>query len=362
MNDRQMLIDALKAQMAATGITVEDLAAGPAPSRLPTVADAVANIKAKNRYSPKTVKTYTTGWDLLVALHGDAHLDQLTFEDLEQVAEKARRNAGARWERRNVVRSADGRRTYDHDGQGAFESCVRAIRAVYTREYRKAGLAADQSPAKHVDIPTRKPNARRPLTRHELERTFEVAATGGDDPVLDVLLLRCGYELGARQEGLINLRLKDLNASRQTVTLDEKFGKKREQPTSRRLLQELEEMARERGASAPDDIVLRYRPRGGQAGRPLTSRRFDTLVQRIRDGDPTLEELHFVYHLLRHTIARRIERAAGKAVARRFLGHAPKGGDVTDNYTRTLDGETAAAWSEVMGESHPLAQRYDSTW
>jgi site-specific recombinase XerC len=239
---------------------------------------------------------------------------------------------------------------------------VRAIRALYTREYKKAGLPVEQSPAHQVDIPSRRPNARRALTRPELALAFEVASSGGDDPVLDTLILRTGYETAARQEGLINLRLMDLNRTRQTVMLDEKFGKKREQPVTLELLDALEAFARERGARDGEDHVLRYKPRGGRPGGRLTSRRFDTLVERVRDGDPTLAELHFVYHLMRYTIGRRIERVAGKAVARRFLGHAPKGGDVTDTYTRTLDGETAAAWSMVMGHPHPLAEDYDPTW
>lgn len=361
-NDRQALIDALRIQMAVAGVTPEELAGGAPASRLPTVKDAVANIKQRNRYSDNTVRTYTTGWDLFVAAHGDVALDRLTFEDIERVADRAQTAAAERWERRNAARREADRRTYDHDGQGAFESCVRAIRALYTREYKKAGLPVEQSPAHQVDIPSRRPNARRALTRPELALAFEVAASGGDDPVLDTLILRSGYETGARQEGLINLRLMDLNRSRQTVMLDEKFGKRREQPVTAELLDALEGLARDRGALVGEDHVLRYKPRGGRSGGRLTSRRFDTLVERVRDGDPTLAELHFVYHLMRYTIGRRIERVAGKAVARRSLGHAPKGGDVTDTYTRTLDGETAAAWSMVMGQPHPLAEDYDPTW
>jgi integrase len=363
---RTELIGFLTTQMQAAGITVADLRAGngaPPAATLPTVREAVANIRAKANYSAKTFKTYDTGWKLLDEAHGDQRLDELTFEDLEQVARTAQRNAAERWARRNEVRRQAGRRTYDHDGRGAFENCLRAVRALYVREYKKGRLPLEQSPAAQVDLPGRRPTARRPLGRRELKLVFEVASSGGDDPVLDTLIVRTGYETGARQEGLINLRLKDLNAKRQTVMLDEKFGKQREQPVSVELLAALERFARERGAVQPDDSVFRLKPRGGSSvGRPITSRRFDTLVQRVRDGDPDLEELHFVYHLLRHTVGRRVERAAGKAVARRFLGHAPVGGDVTDGYTKALDGETAAAWSVVMGEAHPLAEGYDPTW
>ena len=359
--DKQHILTALQVQMTAAGITTDELAAG-IVSKLPTVTDAVANIKKNNTYTAKTVKTYTTGWDLLVVHHGERHLDELTFEDIEQLAKLAKSDAEKLWERRNVPRRLDRQRPYDHDGSGAYESFLHAVRAVYKREYRKAERPVESSPVHRVDIPSRKASHRRPLARHELTRAFDVALSGGDDPLLDGLLLRTGYESGARQEGLVNLRLMDLDRQRQTATLDEKYGKKREQPITRELLDELVRFAHERGAIDPEDRVFRYRPRGGAPGRPLTARRFDTLRDRLRDSDPILGELHFVFHLLRHTIGRRISRVAGKAVARDFLGHAGASGDVTDGYTRALKGEVAAAWATVMGVDHPLADGYDSTW
>lgn len=360
-DEKQTVLAALRLQMLAAGITPEELAAG-AVSRLPTVKEAVANIENNNRYTGKTLKTYRTAWTLFVETHPNAHLDDLTFEDIETVAGQAQEHAAARWERRNQRRRAAGQLTYDYDGSGAFETAVRALRAVYKREYRKAGLAFEASPAHQVDIPSRRPNARRPLTRDEVRLVFDIATTGGDDPVLDGLILRTGYETGARQEGILNLRQKDVNRDRQTVTLDEKFGKRREQPVTIELLEELLTFAHERGARDPEDAVFRYRPRAGRPGTPLTSRRFDTLVTRLRGGHPDLEALHFVYHLMRHTIGRRIRKVGGKAVARDFLGHGSGSGDVTDGYTRSLRGEVANAWIVVMGVQHPLATDYDPGW
>lgn len=75
-----------------------------------------------------------------------------------------------------------------------------------------------------------------------------------------------------------------------------------------------------------------------------------------------LEQLLFVYPLSSHTIARRLSRCAGREVARDFLGDAGGSCDVTDGYTRTLKGAVAAAWSEVIGLSHPLADAQDPSW
>ena len=360
-HDREALIHGLRLQMDAVGVSPHELIDG-AVSAMPTVAEAVANIKVKGVYTAKTRKTYGTGWDLAVELHGDEALDRLTFEDIEMIARTARQRAAERWQRRNEPRREAGRRVYDHHGDGAYESCLRALRALYRREYEKAGRAVEQAPAYRVKIPTRKASSRRGLNREELRRAFDVAISGGDDPLLDGLIIRAGYELGARQEGLINLRLMDLNHEQQTVTLDEKNDKKRDLPISAQLLDELTAFARERGAEKDEDAVFRYRPKAGKPGRPLTSRRFDSLCTRLRDSDPQLEQLHFVYHLLRHTVARRLSRVAGDVVARDFLGHAGSSRSVTEGYTRTLQGEVAAAWAQVMGVDHPLANAYDPGW
>lgn len=156
--------------------------------------------------------------------------------------------------------------------------------------------------------------------------------------------IRGGYELGAGQEGLINLREIDLDFERQTVWLDEKFGKRREQPASLELMTMMRELGRERGAK-PHETLLRYKPRGKQTvGSPMTARRFDTLFKRARADLPWADEVQVGFHFLRHTMARRIERFAGKSVARTFLGHAPA--DTTDGYTGALDGESPSPGAE----------------
>lgn len=189
---------------------------------------------------------------------------------------------------------------------------------------------------------------------------FRVATTGGNDPMLDVVLIRGGYELGARQEGPINLREIDLDFERQTVWLDEKFGKRREQPASLELMTMMRELGRERGAK-PHETLLRYKPRGKQTvGSPMTSRGFDTLFKRARADLPWADEVQVGFHFLRHTMARRIERFAGKSVARTFLGHAPA--DTTAGYTGALDGEVALAWSRVTHGQHPLATAAEQGW
>ena len=352
-------IAALAKSHGLTPADIEGALAG-ATTDLPTVAQLVADLLDDNEYSPRTVKTYQTGWLLLEELYGERVCSDVTVKELRAAKAEAVRRAQERLVDRNVGRADKGLTPLDSTSHGAGENFVRAARALWQRAIDDHGLRPEDSPAAKVAVGKRPPSVRRrPLERHELEQVFAAAAGGGNDPMLDVLLVRAGFELGARQEGLVNLRIMDIDLDRQTVVLYEKGSKRREQPASRALLVALLDLASQRGASEPTDNVLRFRPRGGQPSRPITSRRFDTLYTRIRAELPAWAT-HVSSHWLRHTAGRRIERIAGEAVAGRFLGHKPS--SVTAGYTTTLDHEVAAAWSEAMGEPHPLADDTKAGW
>ena len=62
----------------------------------------------------------------------------------------------------------------------------------------------------------------------------------------------------------LSLRLCDLDDDNQLVLLREKGDNERWQPVSITLLTALRQHAAARGAAAPSDAVLRYKPTGGQ--------------------------------------------------------------------------------------------------
>lgn len=109
------------------------------------------------------------------------------------------------------------------------------MRAVFSRAH-KAGLLGS-NPALLVAKPRRLPNRRRALSQAELQDVWAAATATTKDPALDLLLLRFHLESEARRIGAINLRVRDLDSSRQTIWLREKFGSEREQPISRTLLE-----------------------------------------------------------------------------------------------------------------------------
>jgi integrase len=164
------------------------------------------------------------------------------------------------------------------------------------------------------------------------------------------LLIRFHLESGARREGALNLRLRDLDGRRSTVWLREKFGIEREQPISPSLLRALESHSSTRGATAAENSVLR-----GRSGRPITRRRYNTVFDRARTCLPWAERTPVSAHVLRHTAITAIERHAGFAVAQAFAGHSAS--SVTGTYTRARLAEVAAAVAALTGETHPLVEQ-----
>ena len=172
--------------------------------------------------------------------------------------------------------------------------------------------------------------------------------TTSHDPDLDVLMLRFHLESGARREGALNLRRRDLEADRATVWLREKGDSEREQPVSPTLLALLQRQIDARGGSHLDDQVFRTRN-----GTPITARRYDTIFERARPCLPWAYRTPVSAHVLRHTAITAVGRLAGYPVAQAFAGHAPP--SVTGRYLHASLSEIAAAVAILTGQLHPLA-------
>jgi len=327
-------------ELEAMGLTIEDLlavaghAGEPRPVG-PTVRDYVPVVA--EGYQPRSRQTYSSYWQLTVELLGDIALDRVSVDDLRSVADEAARRAG--------------RRRPGCDGRASRESCVAAMRAVFTRAH-KAGLV-QANPALLVEKPRRLPNRRRALSQLELNDLWAAVAATTRDPQLDLLLIRFHLESGARRMGAINLRVKDLDPTRQTVWLREKFGTEREQPIGRCLLEAITQLAQARGSTGPEDRALMTLRRSGGALAPLTGRTYDRIFTRAQDRIAWSAQTPLTAHVLRHTAITAVERVAGFAVAARFAGHTP--GSVTGTYTKADITEVAAAVAVLTGEPHPLA-------
>jgi integrase len=345
----QDAVSGLFAALRALGVTPEQaaqaLAAGPEEPPgaglgrhgQPTVAEFTAVVEAAA--PPGCRRTYATYWHQLVARLGTRPVGEVRTSELLAVAAQA--EAGAL------------RRRNSRDGRSARENCVAGMRYFFNLAVQD-GLRPD-NPALAVPKPRRLPSPRRPLTAPEVEQLWQVTAAGGDDPLLDTLLLRFHLETGARRGGALALRLPDLLVTGQQVRLREKGGTVRLQPVSATLLQALAEHAAARGARAGDEAVFRYRPRRGDTtGAPLTRRRYNTLAARWQAALPWAADYGVSPHWLRHTSIAAVERVAGFGVARAFAGHATPA-ETTTTYITAAPEEVARAVSWLTGEPHPLA-------
>ncbi len=341
MTDKTLRARVALAEIEAMGLTLDDLLAvegreGAGRPAGPTLADYVPLVA--DSYQPRSQRTYNSYWRLTVELLGDVALERVTVDDLMTVADEAARRAKQR-------RSGS-------DGRASRESCVAAMRAVFTRAH-KAGLVP-MNPALLVDKPRRLPNRRRALNQAELSDLWAAVVATTKDPALELMLLRFHLESGARRMGAINLRVKDLDHARQTIWLREKFGSEREQPISRSLLQAVADLAEVRGSTSADDHVLVTRHRAGGVLAPVTDRTYDRIFTRVQARVSWAQRTPLTAHVLRHTAITAVERVAGFAVAARFAGHTP--GSVTGTYTKADISEVAAAVAILTGEPHPLAR------
>ena len=184
-------------------------------------------------------------------------------------------------------------------------------------------------------------------------RATRVAATTGDDPELDTLILRLHTETACRRGGALALRPQDLDPKQCLILLREKGETFRWQPVSPTLMAALVQHAGERHAP-PDGRLLRY-----QDGHQITERRYDGLWVRIGRELPWFRNQGISTHWIRHTTLTWVERNFGFAVAHAYAGHTDGAGDTgsaTSTYVRATLTEVATALAALTGEPHPLAE------
>ena len=202
-----------------------------------------------------------------------------------------------------------------------------------------------------MDKPRRLPSTRRAVADKRLAEINHAAATTGDDPELDTLLLRLHTETACRRGGALALRPQDLDPEQCLILLREKGETVRWQPVSPTLMAALLGHAGERHAP-PDGQLLRYRN-----GRRITYRRYDHLWDRLGRYLPWVRAQQISMHWIRHTTLTWVERNFGYAVAKAYAGHTDTGSDTgaTATYVRATTHEVAAALAALTGEPHPLA-------
>ncbi len=327
-------LDAARLLLARLGVSPADLlAAAENRAPAPTFAEYVPVIQAA--VSGGTRRVYGTYWNRIVEHWGTRRLDEPTPSEINQLAEHVKAHVVTR-------RNARG-------GRGASEHLVAALRCLYRHAENDGHIPAGDNPARKVAKPRRLSSTRRAVPENRLAEINHVAATTGNDPALDALLLRLHTETACRRGGALALRPVDLDPDQCLVRLREKGETVRWQPVSPTLMGYLQQHAEQRGAPATGPL-LRYLD-----GRPITTRRYDHLWVRIGRHLPWAATQQISTHWLRHTTLTWVERNFGYAVARAYAGHTDNAhGGTTATYVRADLPEVAAALAALTGEGHPL--------
>ena len=257
---RQAVVEAALVLLEQMGLSPADLAAVPQDHpEVPTFAEYVPVVSAA--VSAGTRRAYGSYWNRVTEQWGGRRLDEPTPSEIRQLMA---------YVKTHVVRRRNAR-----GGRSAEEHLVAALRCLYQRAVDDGLIAEADNPARKVAKPRRLPTTRRALPDNRLAEINQVAATTGDDPELDTLILRLHTETACRRGGALALRPRDLDPDQCLVLLREKGETMRWQPVSPTLMGRPVEHGRERHAPA-DGQLLRYAD-----GRPITHRRYDHLWARI---------------------------------------------------------------------------------
>ncbi|GIH16156.1 tyrosine-type recombinase/integrase [Rugosimonospora africana] len=329
-------LEAARLLLERMGISPADLlGVRPARPAAPTFAEYVPVVAAA--VSAGTRRAYGSYWNRIVEAWGERRIDEPRPSEIEQLRGQVQTNVVAR-------RNARG-------GRSAAEHLVAALRCLYRRAVADGYLEAADNPALKVDKPRRLSSTRRAIGDARLAEINQVAASTGDDPGLDSLLIRLHTETACRRGGALALRPRDLDSDQCLIFLREKGGTSRWQPVSPTLMRHLLAHHAERGDGDRDAALLRYRD-----GRRLTYRRYDHLWVRIGQHLAWVRTQQISMHWLRHTTLTWVERTYGQAVARAYAGHTDGGGKgSTATYVRASVYEVAVALAGLTGEDHPLA-------
>jgi integrase/recombinase XerC len=342
-DQRAAALKTLRSLLQQLDITPEQLLTEPGPvmATVPTFDEYVPQVA--DAVTPGTRRVYTSYWQRVCRHWGQRRITEPTPLEIKRFAEDVRGEVVIR-------RTARGGRT-------AAEHLIAALRCIYRHAVMDGLIQEADNPAAKVAKPRRVASNRRALPDRQLAAIGHIAATTGNDPALDSLLIRLHTETACRRGGALALRPRDLDPDQCLIYLREKGGTTRWQPVSPTLIRHLLAHHAQRGDGNRDGRLLRYRD-----GRPLTYRRYDHLWHRIGQHLPWVATQHISTHWLRHTTLTWVERNFSYAVARAYAGHNNRNdAGTTMTYVRAELQEVATALAALTGEPHPLATPGSST-
>ena len=274
----QAVVDAAMLVLERMGLTPPTCCPPRRPGRRPTFAEYIPVVSAL--VSDGCRRAYGSYWNRVTGQWGSRGIDEPMPSEIRQLVQHVRANVVPR-------RNSRG-------GRSAAEHLIAALRCLYKHAEDDGLIDPADNPARKVDKPRRLPSTRRAVADNRLAEINHAAATTGDDPELDTLLLRLHTETACRRGGALALRPQDLDPEQCLILLREKGETVRWQPVSPTLMAALLGHAAERHAP-PDGPLLRYR-----TGRRITYRRYDHLWDRLGRYLPWVRAQQISMHWIRH--------------------------------------------------------------
>ena len=247
-------IKAARIVLEKMGINPADLLRAPADSAgAPTFADYIPRVSGA--VSNGSRRVYGSYWNRVIQEWGPRPITDVTASDIGQLAEHVKATVVTR-------RNARG-------GRGAAEHLIAALRCLYKHAVADGILTDSENPAARVPKPRRLRSTRTALPDGRLEEILQVAATTGDDPALDALLLRLHTETACRRGGALALVPEDLDPEHCLIRLHEKGETVRWQPVSPTLMSHLLAHGETRGGLTPGRRAAAVRQRQAHHVPPL---------------------------------------------------------------------------------------------
>ncbi|WP_081636056.1 site-specific integrase [Micromonospora sp. CNB394] len=326
---------AVRVLLDRLGLTPEEVFKGAMPSReVPTFDEHIARVS--QAVAAGTRRVYETYWRRIGDAWGNRRIDEPSSMEIRHFAESIKKDVVIR-------RNSRG-------GRSAVEHFISAMRCLYSYAVADGLIAAAENPAARVAKPRRLASTRRALSDNQLSAINKAAASTGNDPRLDAILLRLHEETACRRGGALALRREDLDIDGCLVQLHEKGETIRWQPISPTLARALLQHYEARGNGESGGQLLRYRN-----GLPITRRRYDYIWQRLGRVLPWVATQQVSTHWLRHTTLTWVERNFGYGIARAYAGHDGRSAaGTTTTYVKADVFEVAEALSALSGEEHPL--------
>ncbi|WP_280262980.1 site-specific integrase [Nocardia wallacei] len=330
-------IEAARLLLAKLGLTPQQLVEATPPVNVPTFSAYIPAIIAT--MPPSTLRVYGPYLRRIEQAWSQRVITEPTPTELRQLAERTKQQAVVR-------RNSRG-------GRSAAESLIAAARYLYRHAEEDRLIRPADNPAQKVAKPRRLASTRRAIPNRQLAEIVDIAATTGNDPCLDAMLLRLHIETACRRAAALALRPMDLDPEQCLVFLREKGETVRWQPVSRPLMQAMLHHIGERHGQTPAETEPLFRQRDG---RPVTRRRYDSLWNRIGTHLEWVRRQQVSTHWLRHTTLTWVERNFSYAVARAYAGHTEPDSRTgqTITYIRANVQEVAEALSAMTGIPHPL--------